>query len=347
MNNILKISILALSLVGVVAGCNSCRSGKNCCREEKSHVKVKVQEIASVKASTSKTYVGKVKSGTDITVKASVPGTLEKLSASQGRKVGKDEELAYIFSETVNSSYEAACASLAQAQDAYDRIQSVKADGSVSELKQMEVATKLSQARSTYNSAAHAMQNCHVKASLAGTVSEVFVKEGEDVSLLQPLVRIIDLSDLEIEIAVPETEIATLGIGDQALIEIPALPGCHLKGVLEKKGVNASSLSHNYTCTLDITEYPQSIMPGMIGRVRFESQSEDYCHIIPVSAVCSDKSGRYVWLVSGGDKVEKRYVTTGDFASEGIIITSGLKDADRLIVEGMSKISTGMTVSIE
>ena len=48
MNNILKTSILALSLVGVVAGCNSCRSGKNCGLEEKTQVKVKVLEIASV-----------------------------------------------------------------------------------------------------------------------------------------------------------------------------------------------------------------------------------------------------------------------------------------------------------
>lgn len=347
MNNILKTSILVFALLSMAMGCISCRAGKNSCREEKHQVKVKVQEIYSVKAGTSKTYIGKVKSGTDITLKASVPGTLEKLSVSQGQKVGKDEELAYIFSETVNNSYEAACASLAQAQDAYDRLQSVKADGSVSELKQMEVATKLSQARSTYNSAAHALQNCHVKASLAGTVSEVFVKEGEDVSLLQPLARIIDLSDLEIEIAVPETEIAALRIGDQAFIKIPALPGCQLKGTLEKKGVNASSLSHNYTCTLNITQYPQSIMPGMIGKVRFESQSDTTCHIVPASAVCSDKSGRYVWLVGDGNKVEKRYVTTGDFASEGIIIKSGLKDADKLIVEGISKISTGMTVSTE
>ncbi len=347
MNDILKTSILALTLMGAAAGSISCRSNNNCCQNEKPSVKVKVQDIQSVKASTSKTYIGKVKSGTDITLKASVPGTLEKLNIRQGQKVGKDEELAYIRSETVSSSYEAARASLSQARDAYDRIQAVKADGSVSELRQKEVATKLAQAQATYNSAEHALQNCHVKSGIPGTVSDIFVKEGEDISLLQPLARITDLSDLEIEIAVPETEIATLGIGDEASIEIPALPGCHLKGVLVRKGVNASSLSHNYACTLHFTEYPQTIMPGMIGKVRFDTQDSFTCHIVPASSVCSDKTGRYVWLVGSSDKVEKRYVTTGDFASKGIIITSGLHDGDRLIVEGISKVSSGMIVSTE
>ncbi len=344
MSNTFKVAILALSLLATVTGCKS--GGKNAGAEPRI-VKVKVQEIRPVKASTTKTYVGKVTSGTDITLKAPFPGTLEKLSACQGQKVGKDEELAYIYSETVESSYAAAGASLRQAQDAYDRIQSVKGDGSVSEVKQMDVATKLSQAQATYNSAAKARESCHIKAGLEGTVSEVYVKEGEEVSLLQPLARIIDLSDLEIEIAVPETEIAPLRVGDRAIVEIPALPGCHLKGTLERKGVNASTMSHNYTCTLHITEYPQSIMPGMIGKARFESNSDDICHIIPASSVCSDKNGRYVWLVKGDDKVEKRYVTTGDFALDGVIIASGLEDGDRLITEGIAKISSGMTVSTE
>ena len=48
--------------------------------------------------------------------------------------------------------------------------------------------------------------------------------------------------------------------------------------------------------------------------------------------------------VSGGNIVEKKYVTTGDFAGKGVKILSGLEAGDRLIVDGAAKVSTGMKV---
>ena len=42
--------------------------------------------------------------------------------------------------------------------------------------------------------------------------------------------------------------------------------------------------------------------------------------------------------------MEKKYVTTGDFAGKGVKILSGLEAGDRLIVDGAAKVSTGMKV---
>ena len=45
--------------------------------------------------------------------------------------------------------------------------------------------------------------------------------------------------------------------------------------------------------------------------------------------------------------VEKTRIATGGFSNKGIVVTEGLSRGDKLIVEGMSKVSTGMKVNID
>ena len=46
------------------------------------------------------------------------------------------------------------------------------------------------------------------------------------------------------------------------------------------------------------------------------------------------------------DRVCKAYVTVDGFSGDGVIVSSGLEQGDRLIVDGISKVSTGMKVNV-
>ena len=85
-------------------------------------------------------------------------------------------------------------------------------------------------------------------------------------------------------------------------------------------------------------------MPGMVCKVTF-SGTEDAL-VIPAAVVRTDKDGRYVWIVEDG-KVRKRHVAPGGFSGKGVIITDGLVSGDRVICEGMQKVSSGMAVSVK
>ena len=83
----------------------------------------------------------------------------------------------------------------------------------------------------------------------------------------------------------------------------------------------------------------------MVSRV-YMSKNSEASITIPSSSVRTDMNGRYVWTVNEDNKVCKVYVTVDGFSGEGVIVTSGLGQGDRLIVEGISKISTGMKVKV-
>ena len=341
-------AVAVLLAAVLLSGCDNVKLSVNFRKQasEKPPVKVKVEKVGSASSATTKTYVGRVEASKSATVLSPFPAELEKVNVKQGQKVRAGQKVAKVYSATVASALSSARATERQAQDAYDRLQAVKDNGSVPPVKLVEVETALARAKAALSSAQKAACDCSVKAPFAGTVSEVYCEEGEELAIAQPIVKIVDLNSLEISISVPETEISSYAVGSVADVTVAALSDAPFRARLVRKGVDASLVAHSYDCRLALETPLGELMPGMVCKVVFRSSSDGTGEIpvIPASVIRTDRVGRYVWTVNDDSLVEKKYVTTGDFAGKGVKILSGLEAGDLLIVEGAAKVSTGMKV---
>lgn len=312
----------------------------------KNPVKVKVLKAEKQSLESTKTYVGRVESATNLSINSPFSARVERVFVKSGQKVRKGDKLAELYSENVESMLSTAQATMRQAQDGYDRLSQVKDNGSVSELKIVEVQTQLSKAQAMLNSATKAKEDCIVKAPLDGSIAELRIQAGEELSPMQPLFQILDLEELEVSIEVPEKEIGLYEIGAEAQVTVPALGEAMIKGVLKEKGVNASTLTHSYKCRLALKNCPEELRPGMIGKVAFK-EALPQAIVLPASLIRLDERGRYLWVADSQNRARKVYVKTGDYSGNGIIIEEGLEEGQRVICEGMSKVSGGMLLSIE
>jgi membrane fusion protein, multidrug efflux system len=66
--------------------------------------------------------------------------------------------------------------------------------------------------------------------------------------------------------------------------------------------------------------------------------------VIPQSALQLDQSGSYVLVVSPDHRVEIRRITTGPVQGTDVVVASGLKDGENVIVEGVQKVRPGQEV---
>ena len=87
------------------------------------------------------------------------------------------------------------------------------------------------------------------------------------------------------------------------------------------------------------------LIPGGIVGVTVERGEPKSALLVPQSAVQLDQAGRYVLLVDGANKVELRRVTTGVEQGRDIVVTSGLKEGEQVIVEGIQKVRPGQVVT--
>ncbi len=66
--------------------------------------------------------------------------------------------------------------------------------------------------------------------------------------------------------------------------------------------------------------------------------------VVPQAALQVDQSGYYVLVVNDQHKVEQRRVQTGPSLGTDVVVTSGLKEGDKVIVDGIQKVRPGQVV---
>jgi membrane fusion protein (multidrug efflux system) len=87
------------------------------------------------------------------------------------------------------------------------------------------------------------------------------------------------------------------------------------------------------------------LLPGMYVRAEFSPVQARSAILVPQQAISRDVAGNATALVIGADsKAELRVVTADRTVGDRWLVSSGLKDGDRVIVEGLGRIQAGQVV---
>jgi RND family efflux transporter MFP subunit len=86
-----------------------------------------------------------------------------------------------------------------------------------------------------------------------------------------------------------------------------------------------------------------SLLPGYFVRVRVPLRAEQAL-LVPQVAVGSDQTGRYVLVVNADNVVDQRRVQPSQTVGEMIVVESGLKPDDRVVVAGILDAAPGQKV---
>jgi membrane fusion protein (multidrug efflux system) len=66
--------------------------------------------------------------------------------------------------------------------------------------------------------------------------------------------------------------------------------------------------------------------------------------VVPQAALQIDQSGSYVLVVDGEHKVEQRRIQTGPNQGTDVVVTTGLREGENVIVDGVQKVRPGQVV---
>ena len=333
--------LLFVSLALIAASCAENVNRKN---TEKEPVNVGVLTVTPMCAQHYNVYVGEINASGSAVISSNHSGILEAIHVHQGSQVKQGEVLAEVVSKNVRTSYEIAHATLRQAEDGYERVKKVHESGTVPDVKLVEIETQLAKAVAAARSSEESLEEGKIKAPFNAPVSEVLVEQGIHITPGAPILKVVDLSTIEVSIPVPEGEIGRIKIGQKALIDVPALNITNIEAKVTLKGVTAAFPSHTYRCTLVPDKKQTNLYPGMVCKVRLSEVSDESKIRIPASAVEMDSNGRFVWTVNDG-VVGRSYVTIDGYQEQGVVISSGLEPGDKVIVKGAAKVSTGMKVN--
>lgn len=327
----LKTVLFIIIAAGLAAACKH-----RAAETERTPVAVAVMAIDTTGGGLTRTYVGEVEAKESIGLSFATGGKVEKVLVRPGDRVAAGQRLVTISKSTAQNAYNSAKASLDRAEDAYTRLKQVHDQGSLAEVKWVEMLTTLEQARAMEQIARKQLEDCALIAPASGVVGECRARAGASLLPGESAVTLLDIHYVTVNFSVPESEVATVKEGDEVHIVVPALDDLRLTGRICERGMNASRVSHSYIVKVELPNPDRRLLPGMVCKVHIH-EPDSRGIVIPAKCVQTRLEGQSVWVVRNG-QAEQRFVQADEFVANGVLVTHGLQAGDTLITAGMEKL---------
>ena len=322
---------------------SSCRKGDNSNNE--TAVSVKVQTVGIATDNNSQFYSGTVKEENGVALSFINGGTIERMAVDEGQYVKKGQLIAVSNTSQAYYQWQAAHTQTIQARDYYNRLMQLKATNSVPAVQMVEAQSKLREAKSQEAITSKMIRDCSITAPFDGYISEKTGEVGLNAGPGMSIAKLVKIGHVKINICVPEKEMKNMKIGKAVKLQVDVLSGRVFVGRISEVGVEADILSHSYPVSISINNPDHKLLPGMICKV-YISGSHNKGIVIPFNSAQMDNDNRYyVWVVENGI-AKRRNITICDENDNGINVTGGLNSGERLIIEGMQKLSDGSRVNI-
>lgn len=116
-------------------------------------------------------------------------------------------------------------------------------------------------------------------------------------------------------------------------------------GRIDFADIQVSESTDTLTLRADVPNPDGLLIPGQFVDVSLQSEEPKQALVIPQAAVQIDQAGLYVLIVDDEDKVALRRIETEDGGEDGhLVVKSGLKAGETVIVEGAQKVRPGQVV---
>lgn len=308
---------------------------------------VKVLRVEYKNQFQEKNYVGIVEESFNSALSFQIGGNVEKVLVQVGESVQEGQLLATLYKKTAQETYNASKASLEQAQDAYDRLSKVHQNGSLPEVKWVEIQTKLAQAQSMEAIAKKSLEECNLYAPFSGVIASRSLEPGMNVLPYAPVLHLMKVNNLKVRVAIPENEIANTKLGQKAHIEVSALPNVSFSGKIIERGIDANTLSRSYPIKIALEESSPQLLPGMVCKVYLQHENEISNCVIPSYAVQLSYNGEHFVWVSEQSTASRKFIKINGFSKDGVVVSEGLSEGDLVIIAGYHKISEGMKLTVQ
>ncbi len=329
----------------LLTGCNS--GGKNTQTADVNQaVKVQVQEIGIKSGNTNQSYIGTIEESVLVPLSFLITGSVEKVLVDEGQSVSKGQLLAVLNSESYQNAYQIALSKEKQAQDAFNRLDSVYKKGSLPEVKYVEIVTGLEQARSLARISEKNLKDSKLYAPTSGMIGKRMIEPGMSIVPGNPVFQLVKIEKVKVSIPVPENEIVGISKGQKAQVRVSAIGDQSFEGEVKEIGVLSNLFSHTYSVKVELNNPQGNLKPGMVCEATINNPAMTSQIVVPLSAVQQTGNGKkYVFIASNGI-VTKRTVQTGSLVNTGVVIKNGLSVGDLLIIEGYQKIDQNSTIQI-
>jgi len=179
------------------------------------------------------------------------------------------------------------------------------------------------------------LRDTNIVSPFSGVIVKRFINQGEFVSTMPPtpLFLIMNIDNVEMEVGLPEIQLASVAIGNPVEITLDTYPGVMFKGTISTINPMVDPGSRAFKVKVEIPNKDHQLKSGMFARAKIYPKIHKDVLIIPLKSVIKRRGDSFVFTANGGI-VSLREVTVGITNEEEIEVIDGLQEGEEVVVEG-------------
>ena len=362
-NNAMKHFLILLVAFVVLSGCDK--------QEEVIELPLRSVKYEKISYSTDKlvkTFSGVTKAELEANLSFRVSGRVDSIPVNVGDHLKKGQLVARLDSkdyavllEQAKAELASAKASLRSAEAEYNRTIGLyeKRNASKSQLDTTRAAAESATAQVKANSQlveAARLQVSYTRlyAPQVCVISNIPVKENENVSSGQEVASVNCGKKIEVEVGVPESYIDAVKENQTVQVTLTAIDNSAYTGKVTEISSGSSDQVSAFPVTITLDGDHEGLRAGLAAEVEFTQSNgnEENYFILPITAVAHDEQGDFAFVLTSSENnsqatVKKTYVEVKEIVQQGVRVTSGLNNGDNVVTAGVTVIRDGMTVKVE
>jgi RND family efflux transporter MFP subunit len=318
-------------------------------------------------------------------VASKATGRLEWLGVMEGSRVKKDEVIARLESRDVGASREQAAANVkvaaanleqaeAELRDAERNLARTRElaekkyisesalDTAVARFDKARAATRSSDAalgvaRANLKAAEVGFDQTLIRAPFDGVVLTKHANVGDNITPFSSavdtkgaVVTMADMSTLEVEADVSESNLQKARVGQPVEIQLDALPDMRFRGEVARIVPTVDRAKATVLVKVRFIERDERVLPDMSAKVTFLERDlrdgeREARTALPPSAILT-RDGQSAVLVVDGDRARRAPIETGATLGELIEVKSGVKPGEKIVLKPAETIADGSQVKV-
>lgn len=364
-------------------------------------IKVSVEKVSTHDLSSIISASGEIKPKKSVNISAQIPGRVVKIAVEEGQVVQEGDFLLKLeatqyeanaerdqaFIRSLNAELIKARALLKRDEGNFNRqknlwdqqlisregLEAAQAQFDISKATQEAITYQIRQAQASLKSTLDNIEKTTYSSPISGIIASLQVEEGETAlvgTMNNPgtvLMTIADLSVMEVEVEVDETDVIGVEIGHPADVLVDAFPDLIISGTVTEIGSSAlqqSSLSEesrDFKVVITLEDPPNNLKPGLSASADIVTAERKNVMAVPISALVlqddtsnTDKKSGNQWeglyTVGPDNRVTFSRIEKGIMGELMIEIISGLEPGQTVVVgpySALRQLKDGLLVKPE
>lgn len=286
---------------------------------------VTIMEINKGAFSNNISFFSKLEGFKEAVVTSMVGGEVENIHARVGQSVGENQIIISFPTNLPAVQYEQARSALNIAKKTYDRMKNLLESGDIAQQAFDGAETQYNVAKRNFEAV---KQMVNVDAPFSGVITDIFVKDGDNVGPGAQLFKIAQLHKIRAKLWVTSKEINQIRPGMPAEFD---WNGKTYSGKISEISMALDPMRQAFSVDAIFDNVRKELPSGITVEVKVLTKDNTSSIVIPRNIVSDNADGSHFVFVELNGKAAKRTVVLGEQYGVNVEVLSGLNEGDKII----------------